>query len=66
MQPVLELSVQPTGKFLDGQTDAEEELAEEGVDGADFVETHLVDELLEDHRVVGEEVDAPLPVVHAD
>ena len=30
------------------------------------VEAHLVDQLLEDRRIVGEEIDAPFPVVEAD
>ena len=36
------------------------------VPGRGLVEAHLVDQLLEDERVVGEQVDAPLPVVEAD
>src|SRR5205807_7228550 len=42
------------------------ELAEQGVDGADVVEAHLVDQLLEDQGVVGEQVYTPLPIVEAD
>src|SRR5690606_24042902 len=37
--------------------------AELAVLGARLVEAHLVDELLERHRIVGEQIDAPLPVV---
>lgn len=37
-----------------------------GVDGADGVEAHFIDEFLEDEGVFGEEVDAPLPIVEAD
>src|SRR5208337_1679400 len=40
--------------------------SEERVDGAYVVETHLVDQLLEHQGIVGEEVDAPLPIVEAD
>src|SRR3989442_5116535 len=42
------------------------ERPEERVARAGRVEAHLVDELLEDERVVGEQRDAPLPVVEAD
>ena len=31
-----------------------------------MVEAHLVDQFFEDERIVGEEVDTPLPVVEAD
>src|SRR3989442_4609904 len=42
------------------------ERPEERVARAGRVEAHRVDELLEDERVVGEQRDAPLPVVEAD
>src|SRR3989442_7821430 len=42
------------------------ERPEERVARAGRVEAHLVDELLEDERVVGEQRDAPLPVVETD
>jgi hypothetical protein len=32
---------EPASKFLDGQPYADEELAEQGVNGADFVEAHV-------------------------
>src|SRR5438552_10558747 len=41
-------------------------MAEQSVDGADFVETHFVDQLLEYERIVGEKVDAPLPVIESN
>ena len=31
--------------------------------GADLIEPHFVDQLLEHERVVGKEVDAPLPII---
>src|SRR3954471_1439754 len=46
--------------------DADEELPEQRVDGADLVKTHLVDEFLELQRVVGKQVHTPLPIVEAD
>src|SRR3954464_2690632 len=46
--------------------DANEELPEQRVDGADLVKAHLVDELLELQRVVRKQVHAPLPIVKAD
>src|SRR3954469_906060 len=46
--------------------DANEELPEQRVDGADLVKTHLVDELLELQRVVSKQVHSPLPVVETD
>src|SRR6266436_6855434 len=42
------------------------ETSEESVDGADVVEAHLVDQLFENQGIVGEEVDAPLPIVETD
>src|SRR5579871_4623089 len=41
-------------------------MPEHGVDGADFVEAHLVDQLFEDQWIVGEQIDTPLPIVKAD
>src|SRR5215472_1464007 len=41
-------------------------MAEQRVDGTDFVEAHLVDQFLEDEGIISEEVYAPLPVVEAD
>src|SRR5689334_3783401 len=49
-----------------GEPDADVEGPEERVARARRVEAHLVNELLEDQGVVGEERDAPLPVVEAD
>src|SRR5262245_65954782 len=45
---------------------ADVERAEGGVAGAPFVEAQVVDQLLEDQRVVGEQIDAPFPVVEND
>src|SRR3954462_2337373 len=39
---------------------------EERVHRAHFIEPHLVDQLLEDHRLVGEQGDTPFPIVKAD
>ena len=47
-------------------SDSHIEMAEQRVDGADFVEAHFVDQLLEDQRIVGKQIDAPLPVVETD
>src|SRR5262249_26065591 len=47
-------------------SDPDEELPEQSVVGTDLVEAHLVDEFLEDERVIGEKIDTPLPVVEAD
>src|SRR5579863_8140293 len=41
-------------------------MAEQRVNRADFVETHFVDQLFEYQRVVGEQINAPLPVVKTD
>src|SRR5438105_2999329 len=41
-------------------------LAKESVHRADFVEAHLVDQLLEDERIVREKIDSPFPIVEAD
>jgi hypothetical protein len=38
-----QLSIEPDWQAFYGQADADIELAEEGVDGAYFVETHFVD-----------------------
>src|ERR1043165_9745956 len=59
-------SCQQFPDFRHRHADADVDLAEERVDGADFVEAHLVNQLLEDQRIVTEQVDTPLPVVEAD
>src|SRR5882672_6499782 len=61
-----QLSVEQRVDLLGRATQSDVELPEQGVDGADVVEAHFVDQLLEDQRVVGEKVDAPLPIVEAD
>src|SRR5258708_20154435 len=38
----------------------------QGIQCTDFVKTHLVDQFLEDQRIVGEKVNAPLPIVKPD
>src|SRR5579883_3288909 len=40
--------------------------AEQRVHGADLIEAHLVDELLEHQRIVGKQIHAPLPIVEPD
>ena len=45
---------------------AHHKCAKSRINGANFVKTHLVDQLLEDQRVVGEQIDAPLPVIEPD
>ena len=42
------------------------EIAEVGIVGADLVEAHVRDELLEVERIPGEQRDAPLPRVEPD
>src|ERR1035441_7642919 len=64
--PQLRRGPQPRGQASGGQLQADEKRSEEGVDGAYFVETHFVNQLFEDQRVFGKQVDAPLPVVKAD
>src|SRR5919109_3504617 len=54
---------QGVGRF--GQQ-PDDERPEVGVHGGDLVEAHLVEDLLERHRVVGQEGDAPLPVVEGE
>src|SRR5438270_7597448 len=49
-----------------GNANADVKRAEQGIDGADLVEAHLVNQLLEDQRIVGEQVHAPLPIVESD
>src|SRR5262245_5507161 len=44
----------------------DEKSPEKTVNCARFVEAHLVDQLLEDQRVIGEKIHAPLPIVEAD
>ena len=56
----------PGFELIGGEADADVEGAEVGVEGAGLVEAHLVDELLEDGGIVGEEIDAPFPVVESD
>src|SRR5665213_1444944 len=65
-QATLQPSFKPSTQLVYLQTDSDIELAEEGVLGADFVKPHFVDELFEYDRIVGEEVDAPFPVVVAN
>src|SRR5437867_1353307 len=60
------LALEEDGQVGGRELQADEERAELGVVGARLVETHLVNQLLEDHRVVGEQIDAPLPVVETD
>ena len=59
-------AAEPVGQVFEFEPDAYVEAAEEGVLGADFVEAHLVDEALENDRIVGEEVNGPLPVIETD
>src|SRR5215472_1165821 len=41
-------------------------MAEQRIDGAYMVETHFVDQLFEDQRIICEEVNTPLPVVESN
>lgn len=62
----LEIPFSPGLEFVEGEAEGEKEVAEEAVDGGDFVEAHFIDQFLEDDGVFGEEGDAPLPVIEAD
>src|SRR5207237_209233 len=42
------------------------EMPELCIHRADFVEAHLVNQLLEHHWIVGEQIHAPLPIIEAD
>ena len=66
LQSASENSAQPPAQLLYRQTHADKELPEERIHRAYFVEAHLVDQFLEDHRVIGKEIHAPLPIVHSD
>src|SRR6185437_12534403 len=61
-----EMTFGPRFELVDGQAHAYVERGEGGVEGTGFIEAHFVNELLEDDGVVGEEIDAPLPVIEAD
>ena len=58
---VYKFTVEPGHKVVSLQSDSDEELPEESVDGTHFVKPHLVDDPLEDKRVISEQVDAPFP-----
>src|SRR5712671_2776648 len=61
-----QFSAQQFSQLCCGAAHSYVELAEQRIDGADVVEAHLVDQLLEDERIVGKEVDAPFPIIEAD
>src|SRR5271154_7139436 len=48
------------------QSHSQVETPKERIYGAHLIESHLVDQLFEDHRIIGKEVDAPLPIVKTD
>src|SRR5689334_19106066 len=52
--------------LLDRKTQPNVKRTEQGVIGAGLIETHFIDQLLEDQRIVREEIHAPLPVVKSD
>src|SRR6185312_15438595 len=60
-----EMTFGPRFKLVDGQAHAYVERGEGGVEGTGFIEAHFVNELLEDDGIVGEEIDAPLPIIEA-
>src|ERR1035438_1410285 len=60
----LQISAQPTSKLLHRQPYPDKELPKQRIHSADFIKPHLVDQLLENHRVLGKQVHAPFPVVH--
>src|SRR5262245_25626410 len=61
-----QLAAEQASQTGTGAAHADIEFSKERIDRADFVKAHLVDQALEDQRIVGEQVDAPLPVVEAD
>src|SRR6266478_5945302 len=61
-----QLAFQKSAQLARRTTQAHVELPEERIHRADVIEAHLVNQLLEDQRIVGEQVDAPLPVVKSD
>src|SRR5438046_10596705 len=53
-------------KIRGREPQADEKATEKTVDGAGFIEAHLIDEFLEDQGIVREEIDAPLPIAETD
>ena len=58
MQKVLQL--------IGRKAQSDVERAEQAVNRAGFIEAHLVNEFLENQRVIGEEIDSPFPIIEAD
>src|SRR5262249_38880103 len=46
--------------------DADVKRPEDGVHRAHLIEAHLVNQLLEDQRIIGKEINTPLPVIETD
>src|SRR5213078_2857023 len=59
-------AVQKLAQTAPGAAHADVEMPELCIHSADFVEAHLVNQLLEDQWIVGEQIHAPLPIVEAD
>src|SRR5208337_523313 len=62
----LQLALQPCAQLLHRQPNPKIELPEQRIHCAHFVEAHLVYQFLKDDRIVGEQIHAPLPIVHSD
>src|SRR5574340_1156184 len=60
------LTHQPAFQLGSRTANADVKGSKQRIYGADLVEAHLVDELLEHQRIVREQVHSPLPVVEAD
>ena len=60
------LTSQICGELSGSELKARVERSKLGELRAGFVEPHLVNQLLEDERVVGKEIHAPFPVVKPD
>ena len=59
-------AAQQFAEFCGGHAQANEKRSEERILGTHFVEAHFVDQLLENQRVIREQVYAPLPIVEAN
>src|SRR4051812_35491057 len=66
LTPGGDFPIQNLAKFVRGNSHPDKERPKRGVHGTDFVEAHFVDKLFENQRILGEQVDAPLPIIEAD
>src|SRR5512141_1786140 len=61
-----QVPIQHSSKLRDRHANADHKGAESRVNRAYFVEAHFVDQLLEDQWIIGEKINAPLPIVEAN